>query len=646
MKLVFDPQAGKDTANIWRTLRDDLKKEGLLQPQIKTDKPEQIIAYIKESMNKVNRRKILAMFDEADDFLDADARDNFRVVTQLREVMLETGRRFKVIFAGLHNVQRFQGIPNQPLAHFGRPICMGPLEPEAAQNLIQQPLETLGYRFVDNSSALRILSYTNYHPGLIQLFCQELLKRLHGGPGKLLPPYFVDQKDVEAIYLISDVRERIRERLDWTLALDMRYQTIAWALIEDQMQVKDSYARPYSPGEILKLVRFWWEKGFKAIGTDQLVGLLNEMCGLGVLVRNTEGHYRLRSPNLVRLMGTEVDIGNRLLEQSDKEPPAQLNADSHHALIEETGNIYSPLTYAQDRTLSQRQFGVGLICGSHALGLPLLPKALNRYLPFDQSEEEQGIFTEIPSNVVDPEVLVRWLDNHLETHTKEQTHVVYLQPMNPSLTPLQNLFQESLRFCQRHQSSKRWMRVFFLFDPNATWAWLTLPRLLREELENRADACICPRRWDSLGVKHRLAQHNMIYSDEVCKTVLAITGGWPIILEILLNRCAKEDDPRPCAKEIERELIDPSSQLYMEFRSSLGLNTSPLALNLLEGMIKLQENEIPIDFLTPELVESQSAVTPEQIAQSIEFLDRMGCIEFQGESVSLENLTRRVFSGP
>jgi hypothetical protein len=84
----------------------------------------------------------------------------------------------------------------------------------------------------------------------------------------------------------------------------------------------------------------------------------------------------------------------------------------------------------------------------------------------------------------------------------------------------------------------------------------------------------------------------------------------------------------------------------MEFRSSLGLNTSPLALNLLEGMIKLQENEIPIDFLTPELVESQSAVTPEQIAQSIEFLDRMGCIEFQGESVSLENVTRRVFSGP
>ena len=131
-------------------------------------------------MDERPERRVLMLFDEADNFLDADAKDQFQVVERLRTLMLDTERRFKVIFAGLHNVQRFQGIPNQPLAQFGTPLLVGPLEPSAAQQLVCEPLEVLGYRFDDDDAGtvLRILSYTNYHPGLIQLFCHELLKRL------------------------------------------------------------------------------------------------------------------------------------------------------------------------------------------------------------------------------------------------------------------------------------------------------------------------------------------------------------------------------------------------------------------------------------------------------------------------------------
>jgi len=41
--------------------------------------------------------------------------------------MEKTNRRFKVVFAGLHNVQRATKEQNHPLAHFGEPICIGPL---------------------------------------------------------------------------------------------------------------------------------------------------------------------------------------------------------------------------------------------------------------------------------------------------------------------------------------------------------------------------------------------------------------------------------------------------------------------------------------------------------------------------------------
>jgi hypothetical protein len=188
MKLIFDPIAGRDLTHVWRALREEFKREDLLSARVTTDRPEDIARYVRDAMLQVPQRRVLVMFDESDDFLDADSRDGFRVVMALSKLMLETQRRFKVIFAGLHNVQRFQGIPNQPLAHFGAPLCVGPLEPYAAQQLVQQPVETLGYRFANDATVLRVLSYTNYHPGLIQLFCQELLKRLHMRTGSSLPP--------------------------------------------------------------------------------------------------------------------------------------------------------------------------------------------------------------------------------------------------------------------------------------------------------------------------------------------------------------------------------------------------------------------------------------------------------------------------
>ncbi len=91
-------------------------------------------------------------------------------------LMAESQRRFKVVFAGLHNVQRFQGIFNQPLAHFGKALIqVGPLECSSRMLNELPGHDHLGYRFQDRYGPLRILSYTNYYPGLIQLFCQELL---------------------------------------------------------------------------------------------------------------------------------------------------------------------------------------------------------------------------------------------------------------------------------------------------------------------------------------------------------------------------------------------------------------------------------------------------------------------------------------
>lgn len=642
IKLVGDLPAGQPTDAIWRKLREGFKALGLISKRVTTEKPEEIVRYIREAMDQVPERRVLVLFDEADKFLEADSEDRFRVVEGLRTLMLDTQYRFKVVFAGLHNVQRFQGIPNQPLAHFGAPLCVGPLEPDAAQRLVREPLEVLGYRFADNDTVLRILSYTNYHPGLIQLFCQELLKRLHTRTGSTMPPYRIEQSDVEAVYRNREVRERIRERFEWTLALDMRYQAIAWALVVDQMELHDSYAQAYPPGDILKLVQEWWPQGFDDVGTDQLRGLLDEMGGLGVLVRDANGHYRLRSPNLVRLMGTEADIENRLLELIDKPPPG-IDFDNHHTPLDDAAQRYSPLTYAQERELNPPESGVGLVFASNAMGLAILPEAFKRFIPPDLPDNT-GACAEIPWWVTDDKKMRRWLEEYLQTYSRHERLIAYHKPEGRKPEDLQTLVQGALDFCRRHRARRQWIRVLFLFDPQATWTWLSLPQSLWEDLENRANAAVFPRRWDLIGVRQRLAQHDKMHSDEVCHRVLQATGGWPILLDHLFDRCGKRDDPRPFAAEIEQELMEPNSPLRQQFQAALGMEVNGAVKRVFDFL--LREGEVPIELVTPEFVGGHPVLTSEECVRAAEYLQRMGCVDRIGDTLQVEPVLKKMLSQP
>src|SRR5260370_28323091 len=79
---------------------------------------------------------------------------------------------------------------------------------------------------------MRILSYTNYYPSLIQLFCTHLLEYLHN-PARtsfdfhITPPYKVTARHVEEVYQSEDLQGAIRGRFELTLNLDTRYHLIA-----------------------------------------------------------------------------------------------------------------------------------------------------------------------------------------------------------------------------------------------------------------------------------------------------------------------------------------------------------------------------------------------------------------------------------
>lgn len=634
MKLIFDPNSGRYTNNFWRRLQDGFIHANLLNRK-KATKDETIVKHIQQAMQEDNIH-VLVMFDEADDFLNADASENFEVVVKLRNLMTETERRFKVVFAGLHNVQRFQGIPNQPLAHFGDPLCVGPLEADAARQLVQKPLRTLGYRF-DDTTVLRVLSYTNSHPGLIQIFCQELLRRLNKRTRNSLPPYQIEKEDIEAVYRLHKVRECIKERFDWTLALDPHYQAIAWAMIYDQIEKGDSYSVAYTSSSILQLVRDWWKEGFGNMEYDEIQSLLGDLCGLGVLVRNAEGKYHLRSPNLVRLMGTGEDIENRLLDLSEKELPRPFEADNRHTLINTEKRNYSPLSYAQERNLMVQRFGVGLVCASEAMGFSMLNDAFEKYTDF-----EEGLYAEVPEDITDGNKLKRWLKNHLQKTGKGNYKclVVCFSPPPSVLSNLHDLVKSSLDFCSvRLRTAEQWLRILFLFDSTATMRWLFSPRKKRMRLEDRADAVVFPRHWNLEEIHYRLDQNEKIGTEDVRESILNETGGWPILLDRLFHLCRDDGDVKPAIEILKTDLQDSSSEISIKFHNSLGLETGAVYDDIWN--LLLQE-PVPDDLII-DMIRTESKLTIEDCKNAVEYLHRIGCVaKFEDSTIGVEPTLKRL----
>ncbi|PCJ05443.1 MAG: hypothetical protein COB16_15505 [Rhodobacteraceae bacterium] len=117
--------------------------------------------------------QIVCLFDETDHFMAADTKDDYPQLSRLKELMEDTDRAFKVVFAGLHNVKRMHRQPNSPLAHLGRAICIGPLnrtedDKRAAYDLVIQPMRSAGFRFESMEAVEEILAWANHYPSLVQ----------------------------------------------------------------------------------------------------------------------------------------------------------------------------------------------------------------------------------------------------------------------------------------------------------------------------------------------------------------------------------------------------------------------------------------------------------------------------------------------
>lgn len=647
IKNVGDEAAGVGTREIWRHLHKVFQDFGFIQTGFR--RPEAIQELISQVMGEAPERRVLVLFDEADHFLDADAQAGFVELGRLKSLMEESDRRFKVVFAGLHNVRRFESLPNQPLAHLGSPIQVGPLDVGAARKLVREPLEMLGFRLPD-SSVWRILSYTNYHPGLVQLFCSMLVERLHSGASQVSPPAEIPDDLIEEVY--REVGDKIRERFDWTLSLDPRYQATVWTMVLAEAQQGAQQSPGHSLEEVRRLLAEWGVFPARSLPSpDEMDSLLEELCGLGVLVRLPQRRYALRSPNIVHLLGSKEDIESRLLSlmEAVASAPGQTR-DSLHRWLEDVGG-FSPLTHVQEARAFRRESGVCLVHGSAAVHmdrLRVVPKAL-----LDADDDGRVAVRDLEIDGASPDVrssVRRWLERFAKQHAMHSGRLVTAMLTSDKATSLADALSglcEALEGVgRRGASGDGWTRVVVVAGPEATWRWLQEEDERRAELERCLDAVVVARPLDETGVGQRLGHAEVVGGHNLSSRLTGDLGGWPWLIDRFVERTARGSDPEEVLGRLVEELRGRRSPVRQGFVRALGLRVHESIGRVVAALAhgwgdgSLSESEVL------EVLPEEAALPVDECQRVIEFLRRMGCVPSPpGEPLALDPLVSWLYAG-
>ena len=514
---------------IWVPIWREFRKHGIVSEKVaeprRTERSDRRIDDFVHALEHWIREhpdhRVLLLLDEADRFLEYDARNGFPDTHRLKALMETEGakRRFKVVFAGLHNVLRTTEQANQPLAHLGQGIEIGPLiqadDLRAARELVLRPLMAAGFAFESERRADRILALTNYYPSLIQLYCSKLLNELLRNGGAALdrragPRYPITARHLDSVYARNDLRDEIRSKFLLTLKLDARYNLITYALAYEMQQGKLRLETGATVEEIRRIAEAWWMEGFESTAEPAFRVLLQEMVGLGVLRDVQQGRFTLRNPNVLLLLGSATEIGEELLRE--RELPMEYEPRVYRMALsaDPTGSRRSPLTVSQVADVVARENGVVVLAGSEAAGVREVQDAVH-------AATETGFFSVMEAGDSGGlSAFQRTLDKLGDRKTGGTT-VLFVGPDCPWSA---SWVQHARSRVERLKSEKNPVRVVFVADPT------TLRVVLNEGLPD-AVPIISLEPWRDAFLREWLEETTRGSESSVRKAILEQTGGWP-----------------------------------------------------------------------------------------------------------------------
>lgn len=262
---------------------------------------------------------LLLLLDEVDIFLAAIANAEYKPIQPLIDLKRETKNSFKFVLAGLHNVCRAKNATtkNGVFGQLGTPLCVKPLAPTDALQLLSRPLRYLGFQIDRYPHLETILTNTNYYPGILQFFGYMLVETLSGQYAKYYhaadgnPPFTLQDEQLAAVMTSSDLNRSIRDKFRWSLELDQRYFMIARCItmlyhFHDDDRSSGSWLG-FSVDEIISMANEYNIHCLQNETHNGYINLLDEMVEMGILNQPCTGIYRLRRNSFVDIIGENFD---------------------------------------------------------------------------------------------------------------------------------------------------------------------------------------------------------------------------------------------------------------------------------------------------------------------------------------------------
>lgn len=264
-------------------------------------------------------RELLLLIDEADDFLDAIAAANYAQLWPLVDLRNYTRRSFKIVLAGLHNVYRAQSAEqvNSVFAQLGTSLCVEPLSPADALQLLTRPLNYLGFRIDQIQHMETILTNTNYYPGILQFFGYKLVETMTTQYSRYYkavrnnPPFSLKDEQLGAVMSSADLNNSIHHKFRLSLELDPRYYMIARCIaMLCHLYEEDSTALNwlgYSVQQVQQIAQEYDIHCLAAADRRTYLLLMDEMVSMGILSCTSEGRYRLRRSSFIDVIGRDMN---------------------------------------------------------------------------------------------------------------------------------------------------------------------------------------------------------------------------------------------------------------------------------------------------------------------------------------------------
>lgn len=535
----------------WNTIRERLAQHGPMKGVSANARPETILERAVEWIEEEEGRRILLLMDEADRFLEVDGASGaagetsdvkFPETRRIQGFVNRTNGRFKVVFAGLHQVQRVTRDVNQPFAHLGVPIQIGPLNTTQADlsealELIRSPIESAGFS-LSRDLALRILSETNYYPSLLQIYGKSLLEHLNRGSiwknaQKMRPRYEVDRDTLDSVKADQNLVSQIRDRFAWTLQLDPRYELIANVIAFEIHADRDRLTRGFTVSEVRDLAQDWWSEGFHDVGYHEIAVLLEEMEGLGVLRRLREsGNYSLRNQSLLPLIGSIREIEGYLESEHDKPLPYQPHLYRKHV---EEHNFLSPVSDGQISSLLRRVPTVSLVVGSPLGDINYLETYLRNISRTIDRFETPVVF----ESSMTADRFGRELAQAYKKSAGGEPLIILIQT---TAIWSSEWIRQALTVAKRNKKSGRAIHSLFVADDHQLWSLMTENggRILHD-LEACGVGFWLQERWGGYELKQLKDIMMGGLTEQQLKSLQETTSGWPALLRALAHARRQDD---------------------------------------------------------------------------------------------------------